>query len=100
VNWIQLLQYTRSNFSCQTDQTKTSNTSQWRENFLVPVKHRALQGREAAVDYRMPLGLHPIFAGDHHYGPGPWYAPKGLRPIWTPPCYHQAEPNGVGFKRT
>jgi alpha-glucuronidase len=59
-----------------------------------------LQSREAAVNYMMPLGLHHIFAGDHHYGPGPWYAPKGLRLDWTPPYYHQADTNGIGFDRT
>jgi alpha-glucuronidase len=48
----------------------------------------------------MPMGLHHIFAGNNHYGPGPWYAPKGLRPDWTPPYYHQADTNGIGFDRT
>jgi alpha-glucuronidase len=93
--WIKL-----SFFPRQTDQIKTSNTIQWREQFLIPVKQMMLRSREAAVDYMMPLGLHHIFAGDHHYGPGPWYAPKGLRPDWTPPYYHQADTNGIGFDRT
>lgn len=72
----------------------------WNLNFLKPVKQMMLESREAAVNYMMPLGLHHIFAGDHHYGPGPWYAPKGLRPDWTPPYYHQADTNGIGFDRT
>ncbi len=72
----------------------------WTKNFLNPIKHMMLESREAAVNYMMPLGLHHIFAGDHHYGPGPWYAPKGLRPDWTPPYYHQADTNGIGFDRT
>jgi len=84
----------------QTDQTKNSNDSDWQEYFLSPVKQMMLQSREVAVNYMMPLGLHHIFAGDHHYGPGPWYAPKGLRPDWTPPYYHQADTNGIGFDRT
>jgi alpha-glucuronidase len=48
----------------------------------------------------MPLGLHHIFAGDHHYGPGPWYAPPRVRKDWTPPYYHQADTLGIGFDRT
>jgi alpha-glucuronidase len=71
----------------------------WKENFLFPVKQMMLQSREAAVNYMMPLGLHHIFAGNHHYGPGPWYAPN-IRPDWTPPYYHQADTNGIGFNRT
>jgi len=59
-----------------------------------------LQSRETAVNYSMPLGLHHIFAGNHHYGPGPWYAPRGLRKDWTPPYYHQADSLGIGFDRT
>lgn len=72
----------------------------WNTKFLVPVKQMMLQSREAAVNYSMPLGLHHIFAGEHHYGPGPWYAPKGVRVDWTPPYYHQADSNGIGFDRT
>ena len=72
----------------------------WTENFLTPVKEMMLRSREAAVNYMMPLGLHHIFAGTHHYGPGPWYAPKGMRPDWTPPYYHQADALGIGFDRT
>jgi len=84
----------------QSDQSKTRNVSDWQERFLLPVKHMMLQSHEAAVNYMMPLGLHHIFAGDHHYGPGPWYAPTGLRADWTPPYYHQADTNGIGFDRT
>jgi alpha-glucuronidase len=80
---------------------KANNASNnWNANFLVPIKQMMLQSREAAVNYSMPLGLHHIFAGDHHYGPGPWYAPKGVRADWTPPYYHQADSNGIGFNRT
>ncbi len=73
---------------------------EWNHNFLIPVKQMMLESREAAVNYMMPLGSHHIFAGNNHYGPGPWYAPKGLRPDWTPPYYHQADTNGIGFDRT
>ena len=59
-----------------------------------------LRSREACVSYMMPLGIHHIFAGTHHYGPEPWYAPRGLRADWTPPYYHKADSIGLGFDRT
>ncbi|MBN1568819.1 MAG: alpha-glucuronidase [Acidobacteria bacterium] len=82
------------------EQPNALKTGDWLETFLTPVKDMMLQSREAAVNYMMPLGLHHIFAGGHHYGPGPWYAPKGMRPDWTPPYYHQADASGIGFDRT
>lgn len=72
----------------------------WRENFLVPIKRMMLESREAAVNYMTPLGLHHIMSANGHYGPGPWWAPEQVRPDWTPPYYHQASTNGVGFDRT
>ena len=59
-----------------------------------------LRSREACVSYMMPLGIHHIFAGTHHYGPEPWSAPRGLRADWTPPYYHKADSIGLGFDRT
>lgn len=59
-----------------------------------------LNSRETCVSYMMPLGIHHIFAGTHHYGPEPWYSPKGLRADWTPPYYHKADSIGLGFDRT
>ena len=59
-----------------------------------------LRSREACVSYMMPLGIHHIFAGVHHYGPAPWYAPRGVRSDWTPPYYHRADSIGLGFDRT
>ena len=59
-----------------------------------------LDSREACVNYMMPLGIHHIFAGTHHYGPEPWYNPKGIRADWTPPYYHKADSIGLGFDRT
>ena len=59
-----------------------------------------LDSREACVNYMMPLGIHHIFAGTHHYGPEPWYSPKGIRADWTPPYYHKADSIGMGFDRT
>lgn len=73
---------------------------EWNKYFCEPVLRMMLESREAVVDYMMPLGLHHLFAGDHHYGPGPWYAPKGLRADWTPPYYHQATTDGIGFNRS
>lgn len=72
----------------------------WRNNFLLPVKQMMLDSREAAVNYMTPLGLHHIMSADEHYGPGPWWAPARMRADWTPPYYHQAATNGVGFDRT
>jgi alpha-glucuronidase len=76
------------------------NTTEWTENFLIPVKLMMLESREAAVNYMMPLGFHHIFAAEDHYGPGPWWAPSRVRKDWTPPYYHQADTLGVGFNRT
>jgi len=72
----------------------------WNKNFLAPVKQMMLESREAAVNFMTPLGLHHIMSANGHYGPGPWWAPKGWRPDWTPPYYHQASTNGIGFDRT
>lgn len=77
-----------------------SKSAGWVGSLLIPVKEMMLQSREAAVNYMMPLGLHHIFAGNHHYGPGPWFAPKGIRSDWTSPYYHQADKDGIGFDRT
>jgi len=70
------------------------------EKFLNPVKEMMLTSRETAVDYMMPLGLHHIFAGGHHYGPEPWGDYRGGRPDWSPVYYHQANVQGIGFDRT
>lgn len=79
---------------------KTGFDIEWDINFLNPVKQIMLESREATVNYMMPLGLHHIFAANEHYGPGPWWGPKGVRKDWTPPYYHQADKNGIGFDRT
>ena len=81
-------------------QTFPSERQGWDEQFLKPVGEMMLQSREAAVNYMMPLGLHHQFAGSHHYGPGPWYAPKGMRADWSPVYYHKADTFGIGFDRT
>ena len=67
---------------------------------LSPLLKLMLDSREACVNYMMPLGIHHIFAGTHHYGPEPWYSPKGIRADWTPPYYHKADSIGMGFDRT
>ena len=74
--------------------------AEWTLNFVKPVKQMMLDSHEAAVNYMMPLGLHHIFAANEHYGPGPWWAPKGVRTDWTPPYYHQADSAGIGFDRS
>lgn len=72
----------------------------FRNNFIIPVKRMMLDSHEAAVNYMMPLGLHHIMSANGHYGPGPWWQPKGMRADWTPPYYHQANIQGIGFNRT
>ena len=76
-------------------QTFTDNSA-----FVATLSQLMLESREACVSYMMPLGLHHIFAGNHHYGPEPWYAPRGVRADWTPPYYHKADAVGMGFDRT
>ena len=66
--------------------------------FLHPVREMMLTSRETTVRYEMPLGLHHLFAGAGHYGPGPWEG--SVRPDWSPMYYHKAGPDGVGFDRT
>jgi alpha-glucuronidase len=68
--------------------------------FLRPMTQLLLKSREAVVDYMMPLGLHHIFAADHHYGPEPWCDRKGWREDWLPRFYHRADSIGLGFNRT
>lgn len=68
--------------------------------FVEPVKQMMLDSWETAVDYMMPLGLHHIFAWDHHYGPEPWCDIPGARADWLPPYYHNASTDGIGFDRT
>ena len=80
--------------------SKETDAKDWNQNFLNPVKQMMLESREAAVNYMMPLGLHHIFSADHHYGPGPWWAPPRMRKDWTPPYYHNADSIGLGFDRT
>lgn len=70
------------------------------ERFVRPMTQLLLKSREAVVDYMMPLGLHHIFAGGHHYGPEPWCDPKGWREDWLPKFYHRADTIGLGFNRT
>ena len=68
--------------------------------FIGPVKEIMLSSREACVDYMMPLGLHHLFAWEHHFGPDPGCSIPGAREDWMPSYYHKAGPDGVGFDRT
>lgn len=70
------------------------------DQFVNPVKEMMLNSREAVVNYMMPMGLHHIFAWDHHYGPEPWGEVEGARPDWLPKYYHNADKDGLGFNRT
>ncbi|MGB4413559.1 MAG: alpha-glucuronidase family glycosyl hydrolase [Paludibacter sp.] len=69
-------------------------------NLVNPVKEMMLASREAAVDYMMPMGLHHLFAFEHHYGPEPWCDVPGARPDWMPKYYHKADSVGLGFDRS
>lgn len=95
--WIKL---TFADNSGKMDAKNSIFLADWQVNFLQPIKQMMLNSREAAVNYMMPLGLHHLFAADHHYGPGPWWAPTGVRKDWTPPYYHKADSIGIGFDRT
>ena len=64
------------------------------------VKSLMMDSWETTVTYMMPLGLHHIFAWDHHYGPEPWTERPGARPDWLPSYYHNASKDGIGFDRT
>ena len=70
------------------------------KRLVEPMTKVMTESREAAVNYMMPLGIHHIFAGGHHYGPEPWYDVPGMRRDWTPQYYHQADAKGMGFDRT
>lgn len=94
--WLKLTFY-----KAESPKSNTANYQPgWTKDFLLPVKQMMMDSREAAVNYMMPLGLHHIMSANGHYGPGPWWAPKGMRSDWTPPYYHQAGTNGIGFDRT
>ena len=86
--------------------TSEQIAEEWLRQTFSPTPQQSLlldmmiRSREACVSYMMPLGIHHIFAGVHHYGPAPWYSPKGLRADWTPPYYHRADSIGLGFDRT
>jgi len=67
--------------------------------FIAPVVAMMLGSREAAVDYMTPLGLAHLMARGHHYGPGAWQS-GGRRADWTPPYYHRADAQGIGFDRS
>jgi alpha-glucuronidase len=66
--------------------------------FVTPTVAMMMGSREAAVDYMTPLGLAHLMAAGHHYGPGPWQR-GGARAAWTPPYYHRADADGIGFDR-
>ena len=69
------------------------------EAFITPVKQVMLDSWETAVNYMMPLGLHHIFAWDHHYGPEPWCDIPG-RDRLAPTLLSQRGKEGIGFNRT
>jgi alpha-glucuronidase len=94
--WLKLTFYRDSSQKSR----EPNYASDWNKSFLSPVKKMMMESREAAVNFMTPLGLHHIMSARGHYGPGPWWAPKGIRPDWTPPYYHNASSTGIGFDRT
>lgn len=70
------------------------------ERFVGPVTDLLMRSHEALVNYMMPMGLHHIFAADHHYGPEPWCERAGWREDWLPRYYHRADSIGIGFNRS
>ncbi|MCQ2146121.1 MAG: alpha-glucuronidase, partial [Bacteroidales bacterium] len=74
--------------------------SSYNKKVANPIVGMMVGSRQACVDYMMPLGLHHIFAWDHHYGPEPWCTIPGARPDWLPKYYHKADSMGIGFDRT
>lgn len=68
--------------------------------FLAPMTQVMLTSRQACVDYMMPLGLHHIFADDHHYGPAPESNHPDFPDEWKPVWYHKADTLGIGFDRS
>lgn len=77
------------------EQTYTQNPA-----FVNPMTDILCQSRDVVVHYMMPIGLHHIFAADHHYGPEPWCNPRGWREDWKPVYFHKADSVGVGFNRS
>src|SRR5271168_426295 len=67
--------------------------------FVAPTVAMMMGSREAAVDYMTPLGLAHLMASGHHYGPGAWQG-GGSRADWTPPYYHRADAQGIGYERS
>ena len=74
--------------------------SRFTREFIEPMKQVMLSSREACVDYMMPLGLHHLFAWEHHFGPDPGCHIPDAREDWMPSYYHKAGPDGIGFDRT
>ncbi len=69
------------------------------DRFIGTVKEIMFRSREAAVNYRNPLGLTHLYAQGHHYGPAPW-TEHHHRPDWGAVYYHRADEQGIGFDRT
>jgi len=79
----------------------TSGTRQtFVTSFVNPALDIMMRSREACVDYMMPLGLHHIFKGDHHYGPEPDGNQPHFPEEWKPVYYHKADSAGIGFDRS
>lgn len=96
-------EWLKQTFSMNNEELEISNNDNSpgvQGNHNYSLVNMMLRSREACVDYMMPLGLHHLFAFDHHMGP----QPDSFRPDypieWCSIYYHQADSIGVGFNRS
>ncbi len=93
-------EWVKQTFGQRTTDNRQQKDSLYQLSVVSCLSSILLSSHETCVNYMMPLGLHHIFAWDHHYGPEPWCEIPGARPDWLPKYYHQADSVGIGFNRT
>jgi len=79
---------------------KLMSNRRFTKKFVEPVVDMMVTSHETCVDFMMPLGLHHLFAWEHHFGPDPGCKVEGARADWLPSYYHKADKDGIGFDRT
>lgn len=101
-NWYAFGMITRDTTTTADAIARTYLKDEWSsdERFVKPMTKLLVNSYETLVSYTMPMGLHHIFAGGHHYGPEPWCYHEGWREDWLPRYYHRADSIGIGFDRT
>ena len=68
------------------------------ERLIEPIRQIMMVSREAAVNYRVPIGLTHNFDRSH-YHPEPWHSGRA-RADWNSDYFHRADEDGIGFDRT